>query len=305
MSPDTFELPDVSVLAAPFYLIALAVEFVGISLGRFRGRFETRDAVTSVTMGAGSVVWGVAFTALTQAVLFACYAWRLFDVPITVASIAVCFVLDDLRYYWVHRFGHESRFFWASHVVHHSSEHYNLSTALRQTWTISGLFVLKIPPVLLGFHPGVVAFVGGLNLIYQFWIHTEAIDRLPRWFEAVFNTPSHHRVHHGVNPRYLDANYAGVFIFWDRWFGSFVPEEPTEPVRYGIVHPLGSFNPLRVAYQEWASLFRDALQPGIGLRERWGYLFGPPGWSHDGSRATSRDLKAAWRAASPAQHAVE
>ena len=296
MSPDVLDLPNVSVLAAPFYLAALAFEFACIRLGAARGKVDARDAATSVTMGAGSAVWGIAFTALTQAVLFAFYQWRLFDIPIHVASIAGCFVLDDLRYYWTHRFGHESRFFWASHVVHHSSEHYNLSTALRQTWTISGLFVLKIPLAVVGFHPGVIALVGGLNLIYQFWIHTETIDRLPGWFEAVFNTPSHHRVHHGVNPRYLDANYAGVFIVWDRLFGSFVPEDARDPVRYGIVHPLGSHNPLRVAYHEWWSLARDLFRPGLSPRERFGYAFGPPGWSHDGSRSTSRELRDAWRA---------
>ena len=294
--PDLLELPDPSVLAAPFYIAALLFELACIQLGRARGRYEAKDTATSLSMGVGSVVWGVGFGLLIQAVLLFFYQWRITTLPVTFATVAACFVLDDLRYYWSHRFGHESRFFWASHVAHHSSEHYNLSTALRQPWTISGLFVLKIPLVLVGFHPGVVAFVFGVNLVYQFWIHTEAIDRMPRWFEAVFNTPSHHRVHHAVNPRYLDANYAGVFIVWDRLFGSFVPEQREDPVRYGLVHPLRSFNPLRVAYHEWAAMARDLLRPGLSARERLAYAFARPGWSHDGSRRTSLELKAEWRA---------
>jgi hypothetical protein len=136
-----------------------------------------------------------------------------------------------------------------------------------------------------------VLFVGGLNLIYQFWIHTEAIGRMPRLFEAVMNTPSHHRVHHGRNARYLDANYAGVFIVWDKLFGTFVPEDETEKPDYGLVRNLGTFNPLRVAFHEWVALFRDILRPGLMLRERVMYAVGPPGWSHDGSRATSAEIK--------------
>src|SRR3546814_77230 len=133
--------------------------------------------------------------------------------------------------YVFHRAAHRVRWFWASHVIHHSSQHYNLSTALRQTWTgfFSLTFLFRLPLFLIGFPPAMVFFCAGLNLIYQFWIHTEAIGRMPRWFEAVMNTPSHHRVHHGVNPRYLDANYAGVFIIWDKMFGSFVPERDDDP----------------------------------------------------------------------------
>jgi sterol desaturase/sphingolipid hydroxylase (fatty acid hydroxylase superfamily) len=137
-----------------------------------------------------------------------------------------------------------------------------------------------------------VFFCAGLNLIYQFWIHTEAIRRLPRWFEAVMNTPSHHRVHHGVNPRYLDANYAGVFIVWDRMFGSFTPEVDEEPVRYGIVKQLGSFNILWAAVHEWVGIARDVWY--APWRHKLSYLWRPPGWSHDGSRDTSDSIRARW-----------
>jgi sterol desaturase/sphingolipid hydroxylase (fatty acid hydroxylase superfamily) len=142
-----------------------------------------------------------------------------------------------------------------------------------------------------------ILFCGGLNLIYQFWIHTEVIGRCPRWFEAVMNTPSHHRVHHATNPDYLDRNYAGVFIVWDRLFGSFTPERADVPIRYGIVRNLGSFNPFWAAVHEWASIARDLWT--APWRAKPGYLFREPGWSHDGSRRTSamiRDAHARRRA---------
>jgi hypothetical protein len=161
--------------------------------------------------------------------------------------IALCFVLDDLRYYWYHRIAHRCRWVWAEHVNHHSSQHYNLSTALRQSWTgtFTGMFILRIPLALIGFHPVLLLFVGGLNLVYQFWIHTEAIGRMWKPIEWIFNTPSHHRVHHATNPRYLDSNYAGTLIIWDRMFGTFVPELDEDMPRYGIVKNIGTFNPVQ------------------------------------------------------------
>jgi len=158
---------------------------------------------------------------------------------------------------------------------------------------------VRAPLILLGFHPAMVLFVGGLNLIYQFWIHTEAIGRMPRWVEAIMNTPSHHRVHHGRNARYLDANYAGVFIVWDKLFGTFVPELDEEKPDYGLVQNLGTFNPIRVVFHEWVGLFRDVFQSGLTLRQRFGYAFGPPGYSHDGSRDTSETIKAKHLARNP------
>ncbi|MEY2927307.1 MAG: hypothetical protein RL367_1784, partial [Pseudomonadota bacterium] len=206
----------------------------------------------------------------------------------------LCFVLDDLAYYVFHRTAHRVRWFWASHVNHHSSQHYNLSTALRQTWTgfFAGSFLFRMPLMLIGFHPAMVAFVGGINLIYQFWIHTEVIGRLPRWFETVMNTPSHHRVHHATNPRYLDRTYAGVFIIWDKMFGTFTPEIDDEQIRYGIVKQLGSFNLIWGVFHEWVGMLGDFGRAPASAK--LGYLFGPPGWSHDGSRDTSDSIRARW-----------
>ncbi len=286
--------PDVVNLAVPFFILAILVELAWIVFKRRGGRYETRDALTSLAMGAGNVASGILLGFVAWAAFMALWQITPLDLGTGLWVVVLCFVLDDLRYYWVHRFGHRIRWVWASHVNHHSSQHYNLTTALRQTWTgtFTLMMVVRAPLILLGFHPAMVLFVGGLNLIYQFWIHTEAIGRMPRLFEAVMNTPSHHRVHHGRNARYLDANYAGVFIVWDKLFGTFVPEQEDEKVDYGLVHNLGTFNPLRVAFHEWLAIFHDMTLPGLTLRQRLAYAIAPPGWSHDGSRAMTPELKA-------------
>ncbi|KWV94724.1 sterol desaturase family protein [Erythrobacter sp. AP23] len=256
--------------------------------------YEPRDTLTSLAFGLGSTVSGLLFGGAFFALFLWVWQFRLFDIPWSWWAFALCFVLDDLKYYWVHRFGHRVRWFWASHVNHHSSQHYNLSTALRQTWTgfLTLGFVFALPLVLLGFHPGMIAICAGFNLIYQFWIHTEAIDRMPRWFEAVMNTPSHHRVHHATNPRYLDRNYAGVFIVWDKMFGTFEPETLDEKIRYGIVKQLGSFNLVWAVFHEWIGIVQDMWRSP--WKHKMSYLLREPGWTHDGSRETSDQIRERW-----------
>ncbi|MGH1412362.1 MAG: sterol desaturase family protein [Pelagimonas sp.] len=286
--------PDVVQLAVPFFIAAILAELLWIHTQKRGGRYETRDAVTSLIMGAGNVASGIALGFIAWGFFTVLWEITPLNLGSSLAVLILCFVLDDLRYYWVHRFGHRVRWVWASHVNHHSSQHYNLTTALRQTWTYTFTFmmVVRAPLILIGFHPAMVLFCGGLNLVYQFWIHTEAIGKMPRWFETIMNTPSHHRVHHGRNPRYLDCNYAGVFIIWDKMFGTFVPEQDDEKVDYGLVHNLGTFNPIRVAFHEWVGIWKDVTQPGITWYDRWMYCVAPPGWSHDGSRDTSEAIKA-------------
>lgn len=300
MSPAP-ELPDVVALAVPFFFAAMILE---IALGRLTGRavYETRDTLASLLMGGGNLVFGGLLGAAAGGFLLWLHRLSPIDWGWSWPVFVLCFVLDDLRYYWYHRLAHERRLLWAAHVNHHSSQHYNLSTALRQEWTavLTGSFLFRVPLVLMGFHPVMLGFVMSFNLLYQFWIHTELVGRMPRWFEAVLNTPSHHRVHHARNPRYLDANYAGTFIIWDRLFGTFVPEHYSEPCRYGLTRNIGSFNPLRIAMHEWVHMIRDASTPGLRFGQRLGYVLGPPGWSHDGSRATSAALKAACVARRPA-----
>ncbi len=291
---------DPVALATPFFILSIILEIVLARLGRADARYETKDTAVSLGMGLGSTVAGL----LTAGVVFAATMWvyqhRLFTIPMTAvwAWVAI-FLLEDLTYYVFHRLSHERRFWWASHVNHHTSQHYNLSTALRQTWTggVAGTWALWLPLAWLGFPPAMIAIQKGLSLVYQYWIHTEAIKKLPRWFEAVFNTPSHHRVHHARNAVYLDRNYAGILIVWDRMFGTFQPELDDEPCKYGVVKNLATFNILRVAFHEWIAMATDAVRHP---RHALGYIFGPPGWSHDGSRETSHMIKARVSAAGQA-----
>lgn len=282
-------------LAVPFFILLVLIEMLW-ARRRAPDAYEPRDTLVSLAMGLGSTVAGALSAGAVAALYFKLFDLRLFEIGWAWWAWAACFVLDDLAYYWIHRFGHRVRWMWASHVNHHSSQHYNLSTALRQTWTgtIALGFLFRVPLVLIGFHPAMIAVCVGFNLIYQFWFHTEAIDKLPRWFEAVFNTPSHHRVHHATNPIYLDRNYAGVFIIWDRLFGTFQSELREEPPHYGIIKQLGSFNLLWVAFHEWIGIARDVWNAPWGAK--LGYVWRPPGWSHDNSRDTSDALRERWLA---------
>ena len=288
-------LPDPVTYAIPGFVLLVLAEMV-VAWAKDRRRYEPKDTLTSLALGTGSTVAGV----ITGGAVFALATWvwqfRLFEIGYQWWWFVIAFVIDDFAYYLFHRSAHRVRWFWASHVIHHSSQHYNLSTALRQTWTgfISISFIFRLP-LFLVFPPAMVLFVGGVNLIYQFWIHTEVIGRMPRWFEAVMNTPSHHRVHHATNPRYLDKNYAGVFIVWDKWLGTFEPERADDAPRYGIVKNLGSFNLIWAAFHEWVGIAKDVWNaPGLG--NKIGYMIREPGWSHDGSRDTSATIKARWAA---------
>jgi len=186
------------------------------------------------------------------------------------------FVADDFAYYWFHRVGHEVRVFWASHVTHHSSEHYNLSTALRQTWVPMAALPFWLPLALLGFKPWMIILQQAISLTYQFFIHTERVGKLPRPIELIFNTPSHHRAHHGSNDIYLDKNYGGITIIWDRLLGTFQAE--TERVKYGLTKNIETFNPIKVAAHEYAAIVRD-VRAASSWRDRLGYVFRGPGWT--------------------------
>jgi sterol desaturase/sphingolipid hydroxylase (fatty acid hydroxylase superfamily) len=296
-------LPDPTQLATPLFIVLVIAEMIFARLTG-RARYEWHDTATSLLMGFGSVIFGIAGAVVFVAAAGALMPYRLAEISWSIPAVIVAFVLHDFAYYWWHRASHRVRWLWASHVQHHTSQHYNLSTALRQPWTevLGPGFIFYLPTVLIGFPLPMLAFVGGLNLVYQFWIHTEVIGRMPAWFEMVFNTPSHHRVHHATNARYLDSNYAGVFIVWDRMFGTFVAEDASDPPRYGIVRNLGTFNPLKVALHEWVGIAGDLVRAKT-LRDAALYLMAPPGWSPDGSRDTSDIIKARWEAfrAAPAE----
>lgn len=204
------------------------------------------------------------------------YQYRLFDLPATIWTFLLLFVLQDFFYYWFHRASHRIRWMWASHVTHHSSERLNLSTAFRQslTYPISGMWLFWLPLAWIGFKPEHVVAMVAINLGFQFFVHTEAVRKVG-WLEYIFNTPSHHRVHHARNPKYIDRNFAGVFIFWDKLFGTFVPEDPAVPCEYGIVRQIHSHNPLLLTFHEWIAMFRDFARPQP-LMMRFKRLFGAP-----------------------------
>ena len=289
------EIPNLIHYAIPFFILTVIIEGIAI-FKRNPKTYEMKDTLASISMGIGNVLVGLV-TKLFIVVIFAFIYenYRLFDIGFQWWAWLIILFADDFCYYWSHRIGHESRFFWASHIVHHSSQKYNLSTALRQTWTggfFTFIFFLILP--FIGFHPVMIFTQMSISLLYQYWIHTELIDKMPRWFEAVFNTPSHHRVHHGSNPIYLDRNHAGIFIIWDKLFGTFQPELKEEKVIYGLTNNINTYNPVKIAFLEWYGLLKDAFTQKTSIIDSIKYLLNPPGWRHDGTGKTSDDLREEW-----------
>jgi len=273
------QIPDLIVYAIPFFAVSVIIE--GVLIARKNpGSYLIKDALASISMGLGNVGIGFISKLLVIFVITFLYEnFRLSTLPFAWWTWLIVLFADDFCYYWAHRFGHESRLFWASHIVHHSSQRYNLSTALRQTWTggfFTFIFYLILP--ILGFHPLMIFTQMAISLLYQYWIHTELINKMPRWFEAIMNTPSHHRVHHGSNPIYLDKNYAGIFIIWDKLFKTFQPELPSEKVKYGLTKNIQSFNPVYIAFHEWIAIGKDILNPNYSFRKKLGCVFKGPSW---------------------------
>lgn len=250
---------QIIVLATPVFLALIAVEFV---VGRARGRntYRVNDALNSIGLGILSQITGLFTKLMSIGIYTAVFAHvALWELPANVWWVwLVGLVAYDFCYYWHHRFGHTVSFFWAGHVVHHQSEDYNLSTALRQTsggWLLGWIFYL--PMAVAGVPPLVFGVVALIDLLYQYWVHTQQIGKLG-WFDRWFCAPSNHRVHHAVNEKYLDKNYGGILIVWDRMFGSFIEEDEAEPCVYGTRAPLRSWNPLWANLQIYADLAKDS-----------------------------------------------
>lgn len=277
-------LPDVVLWAIPGFLLLLVVEAVSYRFHDDDDELgpDARDTATSLSMGVGSIVFDALWKVPILLAYSAVYTLTPLRTELTWWTLLPLLVVQDFLYYWSHRSHHVVRILWASHVVHHSSERFNLSTALRQPWTGFTSWVFYLPMIAAGVHPGVLAFLQSVNLVYQFWIHTERIDRLPTWFEYVFNTPSHHRVHHASQGSYLDRNYGGMLIVWDRMFGSFEPE--TERPVYGLTTNIHTYNPVRVAFGEYAAIGRDLRAAG-SWGDRLKLLFNKPGWAALGARS--------------------
>ncbi len=281
--------------AIPFFLLLIFLE-VYLNYRERKNNYLLKDSLASISMGLGSIVSDI----ISKSLAFIAFVWLFENFGIfkeqlswTVLGWVLLFFLDDFTFYWHHRLSHEVRILWAAHVNHHSSEQYNLSTALRQSWTeifYKYIFFLWLP--FLGFHPLMVLTQISINLIFQFWVHTKFIKKLPSFIEFIFNTPSHHRVHHASNPRYLDRNHAGTLIIWDRMFGTFSEEKDEEPVVYGITTNIDTYNPLKIASHEFTSMWKD-IREAPKFSDRLKYIFYAPGWSHNGKSLTARQMRVA------------
>lgn len=286
---------DPVVYAIPFFLLLMAIELY-VNWKEQRQLYVAKDAMASIGMGLGSLAINLFMKALAFGVYtklhqfslsqfsWAGLGWHWWVWPLVLLA-------DDFSFYWHHRLSHEVRVLWAAHVNHHSSIHMNLATALRQSWVeqlYKYIFWLWMP--LAGFEPLMILMMMSISLIYQYWPHTELIRKMPRWFEFIFNTPSHHRVHHASNIRYLDQNHGGILIIWDRLFGTFSPELDAEKPVYGITKNIHTYNLFRIASHEYVDLWKDVRNaPDVLTAIK--YLFMPPGWSHSGPDLRARTLR--------------
>ena len=281
-------MPDLIHLAIPAFILLVVAEAI-FGAVMHRDLYAGKDTAASLTMGVGNVLVSLVSKGLVFAIFTWVHRFAFFAIGYQWWAWVLAFFADDVTYYWFHRTSHECRFLWASHVVHHSSQRYNLGTALRQTWTggfFSFVFWLWMP--LVGFQPIMIFTMQAISLLYQFWIHTEVVRHMGV-LELVLNTPSHHRVHHATNPQYIDRNHAGVLIVWDRWFGSFEPEQ--EECVYGLTTNIDTYNPLKIAFHEWIAIWRD-LRRSVNLRAKLTAVFGNPGARHLNSKSSPPGITA-------------
>lgn len=265
----------IMLFAIPIFFLLIGIELLIARLHQ-KELYRFNDALSNISCGISQQAIGVFIKVITLGAYVYCYELSPFRIPNTWWTYIILFVAIDFLYYWFHRYAHEINFFWGTHVVHHQSEDYNLSVALRQSAfqsLISGMFYL--PLAILGFDPIPFLLINTIQTLYQFWIHTETIDKMPAWFEYLFNTPSHHRVHHGRNPKYIDKNHGGTLIIFDRLFGSFQAEE--EQVVYGVTKSLSTWNPI------WANLdyyndLRKEFRRTKGFKDKCRLLINKPGW---------------------------
>jgi sterol desaturase/sphingolipid hydroxylase (fatty acid hydroxylase superfamily) len=288
-------LYKILVFALPAVIVLAAIEAFILAVIK-RRPYDWRASLASLAdaLGRQYVVYVFLPASLAAPLIGWAATHRIATVPLnSVAAFAVLFLGQEFCYYWFHRASHRVRWFWATHAVHHSPGELNLSAAYRfgLTGRLTGSAAFYTPLIWLGFPVDAVFATLSLNLLYQFWLHTDYIPKLG-WLEYMLNTPSHHRVHHAANPEYLDANYGGVLIIFDRLFGTLIVEREDLPCRFGLVKPLTSRNPIVIAFHEWVALGRDLLS-ARSLREVFFYLFGPPGWRPDGKGLTTEALRRA------------
>jgi len=290
-------LYDPVTYAIPFFVLAIAIELY-INWKEKLNLYETKEALSSIGMGLGSLVIDLVMKGLafgTYILIFEHFYGSSLDANAGLGWHWWVWVLilfaDDFTFYWHHRLSHEVRILWAAHVNHHSSTTLNLATALRQSWgeqLYKFVWWLWLP--LVGFPPLMMMMMMSISLIYQYWVHTELIRKMPKWFELFFNTPSHHRVHHASNIRYLDQNHAGILIIWDRMFGTFAEERDDEKPVYGITNNINTYNLFKIASHEFVDILKD-VKRAPKFSDKLKYIFYPPGWSHDGPDHRARTLR--------------
>ena len=270
------EQPIYLLLAFPVFALFIGVELL-VGLSKKKKWYRLNDTVTNLNIGIGSVVFNLFIKLFLFVIYLTTFKYlAIYPLPNAWWTFILCLFAYDFFYYWAHRLSHEINFLWGAHVVHHSSEEYNLSVALRQSWVNNLLaFAVFFPMPILGFPPEIFFTVGVIHTLYQFWIHTRAIKRLPKFIEWFWNTPSHHRVHHGVNPKYIDKNHAGMFIIWDKLFGTFQMEE--EAPTYGITTQLKSWNPIWANLHYYTDMFREAKKMKR-WKDRLFLIIARPGW---------------------------
>lgn len=270
--------PNYIVFAIPVFLLFIFAEVLLEVFKYKKGTYRFNDAIANLGIGIGEQVISVFSRAVMLMLYEFVYQYRLFSLPSNIFTGILLLFLFDFIFYWAHRFGHVVNLGWGGHIVHHSSEEYNLTVALRQPWFFSMMtFVLFLPIAFLGFSPMLLLIVSGIDILYQFWIHTQFVPKLG-FLEWFLNTPSHHRVHHGRNPQYIDKNYGGIFIIYDRLFGTF--EEEKEEVVYGITTPLNSWNPSWANIHYYFDLWKQTRHMK-SLKDKFLVWFKQPGWQPD------------------------
>src|SRR6478752_4015570 len=280
-------------ISTPVYIIIIGLELL-LSHLQHKKSYTFRDTLTNIYLMLlnGGIDLGFRIISLVVLNYFYVRAWISIENVFLYWLLLV--LLEDFLYYWLHRFDHEIRLFWAVHVTHHSSQLMNFTVGFRSSvFQPLYRFFYFIPLALLGFQPLDIAFVYAATQIWGIFVHTELIHKMG-WLEYIMITPSHHRVHHGSNPKYLDKNMGMFLVIWDKLFGTFQPElsaETYQPIVYGLTKNMENPNAITVIFHEWKQIWLDMTQKGIPFRTRLRYLFGPPGWSHDGSRLTSEQMR--------------
>lgn len=282
-------------ISTPIYIIIIGLEILLSSLHQ-KHLYTVKNTFANVYLMLLNMGVDVLFRSIYLSFWFFLFQHAVINIETPWIYWISLFVLEDFLYYWLHRFDHEIRFFWATHVTHHSSMKMNFTVGFRSSvFQPLYRFIYFIPLPLLGFQPLDILFVYAATQIWGIFVHTELIHKMG-WLEYILVTPSHHRVHHASNPKYLDKNMGMFLIIWDKLFGTFQAELPAtnyQPIAYGLTKNLDKPNPFTVVMHEWIQIWKDIKQPDITLKQRWMYLVGPPGWSHDGSRQTSEEMRRA------------